>query len=177
MQPEKFTQKSQEALQEAQRLAREHSHQEIDGEHLALALIGQTESLIPELLERIGVPVARLKPDLEAELARRHKVQGAGDAYAGARFAKGARRRAIRGDQAQGRLRQHRTSAARPAGQRRPVAEKDFRQARPQARRRAQGARRIARQPARDRRKSRSQIPGARKIRPRPHRAGAAGQD
>jgi hypothetical protein len=27
--------------------------------------------LIPDLLERIGVPVARLKPDLEAELARR----------------------------------------------------------------------------------------------------------
>ncbi|MGA2684349.1 MAG: ATP-dependent chaperone ClpB [Verrucomicrobiota bacterium] len=83
MQPEKLTQKSQEALAEAQRLARSYSHQEIDGEHLALALIGQTESLIPDLLERIGVPVARLKPELEAELARRHKVQGAGDAYAG----------------------------------------------------------------------------------------------
>jgi ATP-dependent Clp protease ATP-binding subunit ClpB len=83
MQPEKLTQKSQEALSEAQRLAREYSHQEIDGEHLALALIGQTESLIPDLLERIGVPIARLKPDLEAELARRHKVQGAGEVYAG----------------------------------------------------------------------------------------------
>ena len=83
MQPEKFTQKSQEALQEAQRLARELSHQELDGEHLALALIGQSESLIPDLLERIGVPLAKLKPDLEAELARRHKVQGAGDPYAG----------------------------------------------------------------------------------------------
>src|SRR5580698_10280857 len=83
MQPEKFTQKSQEAMQAAQRLAREHSQQEIDGEHLALALIGHTESLIPDLLERIGVPVARLKPDLEAELARRHKVQGGGEPYAG----------------------------------------------------------------------------------------------
>src|SRR5690348_11349547 len=83
MQPEKLTQKSQEALQEAQRLAREYSHQELDGEHLALALVSQTDSLIPDLLERIGVPVARLKPDLESELARRHKVQGAGDAYAG----------------------------------------------------------------------------------------------
>ena len=83
MQPEKLTLKSQEALQEAQRLAREYSHQEIDGEHLALALVSQTDSLIPDLLERIGVPVARLKPDLEAELSRRHKVQGAGDAYAG----------------------------------------------------------------------------------------------
>ncbi len=84
MQPDKLTQKSQEALQAAQRLAREYSQQEIDGEHLALALISQTDSLIPDLLERIGVPVARFKPDLEAELARRHKVQGAGDPYVGA---------------------------------------------------------------------------------------------
>ena len=83
MQMEKLTLKSQEALQEAQRIARELSHQELDGEHLALALIGQNDSLIPDLLERIGVPVAKLKPDLEAELARRHKVQGASDAYAG----------------------------------------------------------------------------------------------
>src|SRR6202142_1267272 len=83
MHPEKLTQKSQEALAEAQRLARELSHQEIDGEHLALALISQGESLIPDLLERLGVPVSRLKPDVEAELARRHKVEGAGEAYAG----------------------------------------------------------------------------------------------
>ena len=39
MQPEKLTLKSQEALQEAQRIARELSHQELDGEHLALALV------------------------------------------------------------------------------------------------------------------------------------------
>jgi ATP-dependent Clp protease ATP-binding subunit ClpB len=84
MQPEKFTQKSSEALQAAQRLAREHSHQEMDGEHLALALIEQAESLIPDLLARIGVRVAQLKPDLETELARRHKVQGGGEPYAGA---------------------------------------------------------------------------------------------
>ena len=82
MQPEKFTQKSSEALQAAQRIAREHSHQEIDGEHLALALISQTESLIPDLLERIGVRVAQLKTDLENELSRRHKVQG-GEPFAG----------------------------------------------------------------------------------------------
>jgi ATP-dependent Clp protease ATP-binding subunit ClpB len=83
MQPEKLTLKSQEALSEAQRIAREHSHQEIDGEHLLLALLGQAESLVPELLQKIGVPPAKLQPDLEKELARRHKVQGAADAYAG----------------------------------------------------------------------------------------------
>jgi len=76
MQLDRFTIKSQEALQDAQRIAREHSHQEVDGEHLLLAMIGQAESLIPDLLEKIGVPASKLKPDLEHELARRHKVQG-----------------------------------------------------------------------------------------------------
>ena len=83
MQLDKLTQKSQEALQDAQRIAREHSHQEMDGEHLLLALINQQESLVPELLARIGVPPARLQPDLEKELARRHKIQGGNDPYAG----------------------------------------------------------------------------------------------
>src|ERR1035441_3053464 len=76
MQLDRFTIKSQEAVQEAQRIAREHSHQEVDGEHLLLAMIGQADSLIPDLLEKIGVPPSKLKPDLEHELACRHKVEG-----------------------------------------------------------------------------------------------------
>ena len=83
MQLDKLTQKSQEALQDSQRIAREHSHQEMDGEHLLLALLNQQESLVPELLARIGVPPAKLQPDLEQELARRHKIQGGNDPYAG----------------------------------------------------------------------------------------------
>src|SRR5213082_2513387 len=76
MQMDRLTIKSQEALQEAQRIAQGFSHQEVDGEHLLLAMIGQADSLIPDLLEKIGVPPPRLKPDLERELQRRHKVQG-----------------------------------------------------------------------------------------------------
>jgi ATP-dependent Clp protease ATP-binding subunit ClpB len=81
MQLDKLTIKSQEALQEAQRVAQGYSHQQIDGEHLMLAMISQTDSLIPDLLEKIGVPGSKLKPDLERELARRHKVQGTADAF------------------------------------------------------------------------------------------------
>src|SRR4051794_36217298 len=88
MQPEKLTIKSQEALQEAQRVAQGYSHQQIDGEHLMLAMIGQTDSLIPDLLEKIGVPGAKLKPELERELARRHKVQGAGEVFLSANLKK-----------------------------------------------------------------------------------------
>src|SRR5437660_7548808 len=76
MQLDRLTIKSQEALQEAQRIAHGFSHQEVDSEHLLLGMIGQTDSLIPDLLARVGVPPAKLKPELERELARRHKVQG-----------------------------------------------------------------------------------------------------
>jgi ATP-dependent Clp protease ATP-binding subunit ClpB len=82
VQLDKLTLKSQEALADAQRIAREHLHQEMDGEHLLLALIGQAESLVPELLARIGVTPTKLQPDLEKELARRHKIQGGNDPYA-----------------------------------------------------------------------------------------------
>jgi len=87
MQMDKLTLKSQEALQEAHRLAKEQSHQEIDGEHLLLALMGQAESLVPELLEKIGVPVTSLQPDVERELARRYKVQG-GEPFLGSQLKK-----------------------------------------------------------------------------------------
>ena len=83
MQMDRLTIKAQEALQAAQNLAREHSHQELDCEHLLLALAQQPESLVPELLEKLGVSAAKLTDDLAKELARRHKVQGGGDVYAG----------------------------------------------------------------------------------------------
>ncbi len=76
MQQDRLTLKSQEALQEAQRIAHGFSHQEMDGEHLLLAMVDQPDSLIPSLLEKIGVPAAKLRPDLERDLALRHKVQG-----------------------------------------------------------------------------------------------------
>src|SRR5262249_15186086 len=76
MQPDKFTMKAQQALQSAQSLASERSHQEIDTEHLLLALLRQEESLIPPLLQKIGVNIKQLSGDLERELDRRVKVSG-----------------------------------------------------------------------------------------------------
>jgi len=76
MQLDKLTIKSQEALAESQRIAHEFSHQAVDCEHLLLALMRQGESLVPELLEKIGLPVAKLQPEVEKELTRRHKVTG-----------------------------------------------------------------------------------------------------
>jgi ATP-dependent Clp protease ATP-binding subunit ClpB len=81
MQLDRFTTKAQGALQEAQRLAQERSHQAIDGEHLMLALLQQDEGLTQPLLQKLGVPTARLLQELEAELSRRAKVQGGTEPY------------------------------------------------------------------------------------------------
>ena len=48
----KLTQKSQEALAEAQSIATRMGHIEVDGEHLLMALIDQPEGLVPRLLIR-----------------------------------------------------------------------------------------------------------------------------
>jgi len=76
MQLERFTIKAQEALQGAQAAAQKYSQQEIDGEHLMLALIDQPEGLIQPLLQKLGIPIPSLRADLETEIARRPKVQG-----------------------------------------------------------------------------------------------------
>ncbi|MEV7010870.1 ATP-dependent chaperone ClpB [Streptosporangium sp. NPDC051022] len=73
-----LTQKSQEALHDAQTKALRFGHTEIDGEHLLLALLDQPEGLIPRLLLRAAVDTERLKDDLEAELSRRPRVSGPG---------------------------------------------------------------------------------------------------
>ena len=73
-----LTEKSREALQEAQNLATRMGHTEVDGEHLLLALVDQQEGLVPRLLEQAGANVDALRSDLERELSRRPKVSGPG---------------------------------------------------------------------------------------------------
>ena len=76
----KLTQKSQEALAEAQSIATRMGHIEVDGEHLLMALIDQPEGLVPRLLDQAGADTAALRADLERELNRRPKVSGPGAA-------------------------------------------------------------------------------------------------
>jgi ATP-dependent Clp protease ATP-binding subunit ClpB len=74
----KLTQKSQEALHDAQTKALRFGHTEVDGEHLLLALIDQPEGLVPRLLTATGVDVDQVRADLERELGRRPSVTGPG---------------------------------------------------------------------------------------------------
>ena len=74
----RFTQKSQEAVQEAHSIAIRNGHQEVDAEHLLLALLRQQEGLFPRLLARMDVPVDRVITEIEEELERRPAVSGPG---------------------------------------------------------------------------------------------------
>jgi ATP-dependent Clp protease ATP-binding subunit ClpB len=90
MDPSKLTQKSQEAVAAAQTLAVRHGHQEVDVDHLALALLEQPEGLVPRLLQRMDAPADALRTAIEQELARRPSVSGpaaeAGKIYVTHRF-------------------------------------------------------------------------------------------
>ena len=76
MRLDKFTEKAQEALQEAAELARSHGQQAVEPEHLLLALIGQQEGVARTLLERSGASVQALQPGLVSAVERFPKVSG-----------------------------------------------------------------------------------------------------
>ena len=74
----RFTEKSREALTTAQGLAAQYGHQEVDAEHLALALVNQEDGFVPRVLERVGVAPKALVTVLEAVLKKRPSVRGPG---------------------------------------------------------------------------------------------------
>src|SRR5437870_3629060 len=75
---DRLTVKSQEALAEAQRIAERAGHQQIDVEHLALALVRQKDGLTPGLLNKLGADPAAIARELEQELKRLPQVSGSG---------------------------------------------------------------------------------------------------
>ena len=85
MQFDKFTTKAQAAIQDAQSIAREFSHQALDGEHLLLALLRQTDGLVLPLVQKLGLTPTRLTQAIEQTLSARPKVSGVSrlDVYLG----------------------------------------------------------------------------------------------
>ena len=77
----KFTVKAQEAVQAAQSIADQLSHQAIEPEHLLLALIQQQEGVVGPLLAKLGAPADAIRRQVEAELAKAPKVRGGTGAY------------------------------------------------------------------------------------------------
>lgn len=78
----KFTQKSQEAVQNTERIALEYGNQEIEEEHLLLAMLRLDDSLILKLVEKMEINAEHFTDRLIAEIEKRPKVQG-GNPYIG----------------------------------------------------------------------------------------------
>ena len=81
MKIDKFTQKAQEAISEAQDIAVSEGHQQMDVEHLHLALMMQSGGLIPRLVQYMEVDNGRIIGDLQQEMEKLPKVDG-GELYA-----------------------------------------------------------------------------------------------
>ncbi|WP_288778033.1 AAA family ATPase [uncultured Sneathia sp.] len=72
----KYTEKATLALSEGQNFAKKYSNSEYKVEHLLLALIGQPQGLIPNILERIGYDVNKLQKELMNRIDKFAKVTG-----------------------------------------------------------------------------------------------------
>ena len=74
----KFTEKSREAISEAQNIAAGLGHQQTDVEHLALALMQQEKGIVPRILEHMGIQTRALAVAVDAQLRKRPSVSGGG---------------------------------------------------------------------------------------------------
>src|SRR6185369_9050093 len=81
MRADKFTIKSQEALQAAQAHARELGNPQVAPEHLLYALIQQKDGVVLPVLQKLGADIQAAARDLSAAVAKLPKVQGQGELY------------------------------------------------------------------------------------------------
>ena len=72
---QKFTQKSVEAIQKAQSIAIENHNSQIEQEHLLLALLEQDNSLIKELLKKIGTS-ENFEDAVKTEISKKPQMTG-----------------------------------------------------------------------------------------------------
>ena len=72
----KFTQKSQEAVADVEKLAYEYGNQELEEEHLLVALLRQEDGLIPKLIEKMEIDLDHFKTTAIKALEARTKVSG-----------------------------------------------------------------------------------------------------
>ena len=78
MRLDKFTVKAQEAVLAAQDEAGRRGQQQVDVEHLLLALLKQPEGVVPPILKRLGADLGALEGEVISELERMPSVSGAG---------------------------------------------------------------------------------------------------
>ncbi len=74
----KLTHKSQEALTQAQNIASQYNHQQVDVEHLLAALLNDESGLIAQLLKRMNVNLAAISKRVNDELSKRPRILSGG---------------------------------------------------------------------------------------------------
>src|SRR5262249_2481611 len=79
MRPEAFTVKVQEAIDRAQRLARDRGNPGLAPEHLLVALLEDKEGVVTALLEKLGVDPKAVAADAQSALDKLPRVTGSGD--------------------------------------------------------------------------------------------------
>ncbi len=98
MEQNRYTEKTQQALIRAQRLATERGNPQIDPEHLLLALMEQSDGVVPRVILELGSDPQRLRLDLEQAIGRKPQARGSaaqvGLSPAVARVLQGAEREA-----------------------------------------------------------------------------------
>jgi len=75
---DKLTIKAQEAIQKMQDIASQYGHQQLEPEHLLMALLGQDEGVVSSILAKLGINVGAVEADLANALEKMPKVEGAG---------------------------------------------------------------------------------------------------
>jgi len=73
----RYTEKAQQALVQAQELASEYDHSQIEPEHLLLALIRQADGVVPQVLGKLGLAPQSVQRELEEALQQQPQVYGA----------------------------------------------------------------------------------------------------
>ena len=73
---QKFTQKSIEAVNDCEKLAYDYGNQEIEQEHLLVALLEQEDGLIAKLIEKMEINLAHFTENAKKKLDARVKVSG-----------------------------------------------------------------------------------------------------
>ena len=74
---DKFTQKSQEAVFQAQQIAQDHQHQVIEPVHVLLALMRQEEGIVPAIVTKIAGSVQAIQTEVQNDLDKRPRISGA----------------------------------------------------------------------------------------------------
>src|SRR4029450_2557631 len=88
MKPDRLTQKSQEALQDAHERARLASNPELLPEHLLAALLEQEEGIVPALLGKAGADAEAIQEKVAEDLERAPRQQGGAEPFLSRRLRK-----------------------------------------------------------------------------------------